>query len=403
MIDHARPLGGRILTRATWVLIGIATVGFVFVAWRLVAGVGAITAMTDGYPWGIWKPLNVVTFTGVAAGAYGVGLLCYVLNRGHYHPLVRPAVLTGALGYTLAGLSVLVDLGRWWNAWKLGLFAYFNLNSVLLEVALCVLVYVGVLWVEVTPAILESWQRDGTGLLKRIGARGLPVMKRVFPFVIALAILLPTMHQSSLGSLYLVAVYKLHPLWHTPLLPLLFLLSCLTMGYGGVVIVDSLLAMAYREHRRDPRILASLSRVTAALLAIYLAVRWGDLAWHGRLGLPFRPSFQAFFFWVEMALFALPALLLLGARRRQDPGVLFRAAMLTVLAGALYRFDVYLVGYNPGPGWSYFPSVAEQLVSIGLAAAGVVLFVALAKTFPILSGESHGHAPGSAAQPRGNP
>jgi Ni/Fe-hydrogenase subunit HybB-like protein len=391
MSDVARPLGGRIFTPGFVVLLALAGVSGVLILVRVFGGVGSITAMTDGYPWGIWKPLNVVTFTGVAAGAYGIGLLCYVLNRGKYHPLVRPAVLVGALGYSLAGFSVLVDLGRWWNAWKLGEFWYFNLNSVLLEVAICVLTYVGVLWVEVTPAILESWQSSRSSRLRRVAAKGLPFMKKAFPFIIALAILLPTMHQSSLGSLYLVAIYKLHPLWLTPLLPLLFLLSCLTMGYGGVIIMDTLLAVAYPTYRRDVKLSASVSKVAAAMLWVYVAIRVADLAWHSRLGLLFTSGWKSFFFWLEIALFVIPALLLGNPHRRRDPGILFRAALLTVMGGSLYRFDTYLVGYDPGPGWSYFPSVNELLVSIGLASAGIAVFVFAAKKFPILSaGPAHG-------------
>jgi Ni/Fe-hydrogenase subunit HybB-like protein len=381
--DPTRPLGGKIFTGPFLIMLAFAGVGAALVVFRLFEGVGAITAMTDGYPWGIWKPLNVVTFTGVAAGAYGVGLLTYILNRGQYHPLVRPAVLVGALGYTLAGLSVLVDLGRWWNAWKLGQWYHFNVNSVLLEVALCVLTYVAVLWVEVTPAILEHWHRSDSGKLKQIAVRGLPVVTRALPFVISLAILLPTMHQSSLGSMFLVAIYKLHPLWHTPLLPLLFLISCLIMGYGGVVIVDTILGVVYR-HKRDTKLLANLSRVTVVLIAAYLVIRFGDLAWHHKLGYTLKGDMYGLFFWGEMALFAGAGALLSSHERRMNPGVLFWASILAVHAGALYRFSVYLIAYDPGPNYVYFPSVSEVLVSVGLAAAGIAAFTVLIKIFPIL-------------------
>ena len=383
MTDPTRPLGGKILTGPFMVLLGLTAIGVLLVLVRLVNGVGAITALSDGYPWGIWKPLNVVTFTGVAAGAYGVGLLTYILNRGEYHPLVRPAVLVGALGYTLAGLSVLVDLGRWWNAWKLGLWYHFNVNSVLLEVALCVLTYVAVLWVEVTPAILEGWQRSDRSHLKRWAAQGLPIVKRVLPFVIALAILLPTMHQSSLGSLFLVAIYKLHPLWLTPMLPLLFLISCLMMGYGGVVIVDTILGLTYHHHR-DTKLLAKLSKVMVGLTAAYIAIRFADLAWHHKLAFTVAFDKYALLFWGEMALFAAPAVILLTERRRNDAGSLFWASILAVHAGALYRFSVYIIAYDPGPGWTYFPAISEVLVSVGMVACGTAVFTILVKKFPIL-------------------
>jgi Ni/Fe-hydrogenase subunit HybB-like protein len=127
------------------------------------------------------------------------------------------------------------------------------------------------------------------------------------------------------------------------------------------------------------------------MLWVYVAIRVADLAWHSRLGLIFTSGWKSFFFCLEMALFVIPALLLGNPHRRRDPGVLFRAALLTVMGGSLYRFDTYLVGYDPGPGWSYFPSVNELLVSIGLASAGIAVFVFAAKKFPILSaGPAHG-------------
>ena len=138
---------------------------------RLLFGLGAVSAQNDGYAWGIWKPLNVVTFTGIAAGAYAVGLVTYLFNDGEYHPLVRSAVMTGAVGYTLAGTSVLIDLGRWWNLWVVFWPGAWNLNSVLLEVALCVMAYTMVLWVEVGPAVLEKLSAGPDG---RVAARGAP-------------------------------------------------------------------------------------------------------------------------------------------------------------------------------------------------------------------------------------
>jgi Ni/Fe-hydrogenase subunit HybB-like protein len=151
---HEAPLGGRILTPAMKFLLALAGLWVALVAVRLLFGLGAVSAQSDGYAWGIWKPLNVVTFTGIAAGAYAVGLVTYLFNRGEYHPLVRSAVTAGAMGYTLAGTSVLIDLGRWWNLWVIFWPPVWNLSSVLLEVALCVMAYTMVLWVEVAPSVL---------------------------------------------------------------------------------------------------------------------------------------------------------------------------------------------------------------------------------------------------------
>ena len=183
--------------------------------YRFATGLGPVSHMTDGFTWGIWEPVNVVIFTGIGAGAYGVGLLCYLLNKGKYHPLVRPAVLLGAIAYTLGGASMLVALGRPWNAYWLPFLPYWNLSSVLLEVAVCVLSLRDRALDRGAPRRARGGgrqrQRHASARWAGPGGRGSP---KAMPFIIALAMLLPTMHQSSLGGLMLIAGPKIHPLWH---------------------------------------------------------------------------------------------------------------------------------------------------------------------------------------------
>ncbi len=379
------PLGGKILTPKFYVLLAFVAAGALLVLYRLFYGLGAVSAMNDGYPWGIWKPLNVVTFTGIAAGAYAVGLLTYIFNKGEFHPLVRSAIVAGAMGYTLAGTSVLVDLGRWWNLWVLFWPPLYNMNSVLLEVAICVMAYTFVLWIEITPAILEYFQHHGNTRVRALAEKGSAWMKKLLPFIISLALLLPTMHQSSLGGLYMIAVTKLHQLWHTPWLSVLFLLSCLTMGYGSVVVIENLTDLVF--HRRtDQKLLSRIAVVPMGLCLLYLVVRLGDLAYRHRLGLIARMDFYSVFFLVEMALFLAPALMLMSRRVRNSRSRLFVAASMLLLGGTLYRFDTYLVAYQTRPGWVYFPSVGELVFSLGLFATGVAVYVAIVKSFPILTG-----------------
>ena len=153
---HPRAIGGKLLDRPMMVLLALFGLAAILMAWRFVFGVGAVSNMTDGFTWGIWEPVNVVVFTGIGAGAYGVGLLTYLLNKGRYHGLVRPAVLVGAVCYTLGGSSIMVALGRYWNAPILPLVPWWNLASVLLEVAVCVMAYIFVLWIEVLPSFLDG-------------------------------------------------------------------------------------------------------------------------------------------------------------------------------------------------------------------------------------------------------
>jgi Ni/Fe-hydrogenase subunit HybB-like protein len=389
----ARPMGGKLLTPTVLALLALAAVAGVLVVYRLFAGVGSITALTDAYSWGIWKPINVVTFTGIGAGAYGVGLLTYILNKGKYHPLVRPAVVVGAIGYSLGGTSVMIDLGRWWGSVFLFFPPWYNFNSILLEVALCVLTYVGVLWVEVTPALLERWSSAKSPGLKRFAAKYQPVMQTALPFIIALAMLLPTMHQSSLGALYMMAPTKVHELWFTGWLGFTFLVSCLTMGYGSVTAVEIGLGTLFPgQYRSHMKLLGDIGKVAGGVSLFYVVFRLADLAWSGRIHAAFQWSWQMPFFWMEMALFAGSGLMFLSKKVRQSRGKLFTAGILALLAGAAYRVDTYLIAYDGGPGARYFPSIGEILVTMGLAALGVAGFMLIVKTLPILAaGEEPGH------------
>src|SRR5512133_3277482 len=154
--EHPKPVGGKLFDRTMLILLAIFGVAALVMVYRFFTGVGPVSNMTDGFTWGIWGPVNVVCFTGIGAGAFGTGLLCYLLNQGKYHGLVRPAVLVGAISYTLGASSILIALGRPWNAYWLAWLPYWNLSSALLEVAVCVMAYVCVLWVEVLPSILEG-------------------------------------------------------------------------------------------------------------------------------------------------------------------------------------------------------------------------------------------------------
>ena len=143
---HAAPVGGRMMNGPMRALLGLFGLALLMIGWRLIAGLGATTAMNDGYPFGLWIAFDVVTGTALACGGYAVAILVYILNRGQYSPLVRPALLTSALGYTLAGIGVALDVGRWWGLWKVPIFFWrWNFNSALLEIALCIMAYVVVL------------------------------------------------------------------------------------------------------------------------------------------------------------------------------------------------------------------------------------------------------------------
>jgi Ni/Fe-hydrogenase subunit HybB-like protein len=392
MNSHFRPVGGPILTPTFLIASAIFLVSLPILGWRFISGLGPTTAMNDLYPWGIWITYDVVTGTALACGGYAVALLCYVLNEGKYHPLIRPAILTSVLGYSLAGVSVIIDLGRYWNVWKVPLLWNWNRNSILLEVAMCIMTYVVVLWIELFPAFVEKWEEDAPWQwLRNLSIRIHPWLNKLMVPILALGILLPTMHQSSLGSMMLIAMHKLHKLWHTPMLPLLFLLSSLIMGYAAVVF-ESALADQVFNRPRETKLLATLSVAMVIVLFAFLGVRVGDLALRGRLGLIFRFDFYSLFFLLEMVLFLTPAVLLIFRRLRYNPGVEFVCGMMMMTAGLLYRFDAFLVGFKPAPDAVYFPSIPEMFVTLGLVAFEVMAYLFIVKMFPIIGGAPHAAA-----------
>jgi Ni/Fe-hydrogenase subunit HybB-like protein len=394
--EHPRPIGGKLLDRPVQVLLAIFGVAAVIMVYRFFAGIGPVSNMSDGYTWGIWEPINVVVFTGIGAGAFGVGLLCYLLNKGQYHPLVRPAVLVGAICYTLGASSIMVALGRYWNAYWLPWVPYWNLGSALLEVAVCVLAYVIVLWIEVLPSVLDGAAASKYPRWSAIGKKYGPMLNRVMPYIIALAILLPTMHQSSLGGLMLIAGPKIHPLWHTALLPTLFLISCLSMGYGAVVVLVNLLRLTWNG-KQDQALFAGMSKFNAGLLLLYVVVRVVDVAAHGKLRY-LGANFATFLFLFELALFLVPALMFFSRKVQLNRGLHFGAAALAVAAGAFYRVDTYLTMYRPvgwtdgkanAAGWDYFPSMGETVVTVGMASVGIALFILISRLFPVVVVDDH--------------
>jgi Ni/Fe-hydrogenase subunit HybB-like protein len=286
-------------------------------------------------------------------------------------------------------MGVGLDVGRWWNVWRVPFFFWhWNLNSVLLEVALCIMSYMFVLWIELSPAFLETAQKVGTPKIRALAARLLPMVNKALLWIIALGILLPTMHQSSLGSLMLIAGPRLHPLWNTGWLPLLFLLSCIGMGYAAVVFEGAMSAWMFkREPERE--MLAGLGKAIIPLIAAYLALRLIDLAVRGQIGALFAFDLYSVMSLLELALFIAAIVILASDARRRRLGTLFRAALLLMFAGSLYRFDTYLVAFRPGAQWSYFPSVTEMLVTVGLVSGEILVYIVIVKLFPIITMEKH--------------
>lgn len=385
MSSKPRALGGRVLSLPVAVLTVLVIVGFYYIGKRYLFGIGAVANVNPGYPWGIWVAFDIIVGTAFGCGGYAMALLTYALNQGKYHPLMRPALLGGLFGYTLAGLAVMIDLGRYVNSLNLLLPWYLNVNSIMLETALCVMAYVAVLWIEFSPAFLE---RFGLGKLRLFAEK--------YMFVIAaLGMLLPTMHQSALGTILAVNESKLSHLWWTQLLPLLYLVSAIAMGYAVVAFEATLVSRGFRLKSELP-LLAAISKVAFWLTAAFLAIRLGVIVVNGNLALAFAPNGEAAMFWVETAIF-VAALVLLGtdSARRSERGV-FLAACALLAGGTLYRLDSYLFAYHGTEGWRYFPSVSELMITIGIVSLEVLLYILFVRFLPVLPNPAR-HAEGHAS------
>jgi Ni/Fe-hydrogenase subunit HybB-like protein len=377
----ATPLRRSLITPTMLVLAAVAAIGLYFIAQRFLHGLGAVTNLNPGYPWGIWVVFDIVIGTAFGCGGFAIALLVYIFNRGEYHPLVRPALLGGLFGYTLAGAAVLIDIGRYWNAYNLLLPWHAQPNSVMLEVALCVMAYVAVLWIEFSPAVLE-----------RLGLTGVKrVLERWMFLIIALGVLLPTMHQSSLGSLLLVMGPKLSPLWHTAWLPVLFVVSALAMGYAIVMFEATVVSSSFNlpsEHA----LIGRMSKVVGWLMLAWLVLRFVDLIVGGALRPAFAFDLMAVFFWIENLLIAFAVAVFLTPAGRASRRLSFLAAVALLLGGSLYRLDAFLIGYRPVGNWTYFPSVPEIMVTVGIVALEILLYLVFIKTLPVLHGGGRAHA-----------
>ena len=372
------PVGGRLLTPVTFVCGVLILAALAVLALRFATGLGAVTNLNDGYRWGIRVVADVVIGSAFACGGFAVAMLVYIFNKGEYHPLVRPALLASLFGYTLAGVGVIFDLGRYWNFWHILWPGYASPNSVMFEVAACISLYIIVMWLEFSPAFFEKFgMKDAR---RKVG--------RAMFFLVGLGTVLPMMHQSSLGSLLIVFGTQIHPLWQTMALPAIFLISAITIGYA-VVLFESCLAAAGYRRKIEMHLLTPLAKVMLGMLGVFLVLRFGDLIARGALGYAFEGTLQSFMFWLETACFVAPLLLLATTEQRRNPARLFVAGALLMLGGTLLRINAFLIGYDTGTGWSYFPSVPEMLVTFGMFAIEVLGYIVITRRFPVLPREDH--------------
>jgi Ni/Fe-hydrogenase subunit HybB-like protein len=389
-MNKAAALQQKFFTPNVWMLIFFMASGAIFAFFRFFFGFGSVTNLNGAYPFGIWIAFDVACGVALAAGGFTTATIVEIFGRDKFHALVRPAILTAFIGYFLVGLAVFFDLGKYYNIWHA--LVYWNGTSVLFEVAWCVMLYLTVLGIENIPAVVEqfkgrvnlpgqlaSFNRPSEWLLGKADG----ILHRTMAFFVIAGVVLSFGHQSSLGTMMLIAPYKLHALWYTPLSPLLFLTSAVSVGLPMVIFEASLATVLFKR-KPETELLADIAKYIPLFLGTYLLLRIGDLAYRGVLALAFDGSVQGNAFLLEFALFAVPYFLLKQGKIRRDALKLFLCALSVIVGVVVNRFNVFLIGMDMGPEFNYFPSVGEFGVTFAFLAFGVLLYKLGVNYLPIL-------------------
>lgn len=355
-------------------LIPILLFGVVSAVVRYGFGLGAATNLSDSFPWGLWIGFDVLVGVGLAAGGFTIAAAVHIFHIEKYEPIARPAVLTAFLGYLLVCVGLLFDLGQPWDIWHP--LVMWNPHSVMFEVAWCVMLYTTVLALEFSPIVFErlGWRKP------------LKAMQTIYIPLVILGVLLSMMHQSSLGTLYVIVPDKLHGLWYSPWLPVYFFISAIAAGLA-MTIVESYLSHRAFGHRLEDELLAGIARVIVVVLAVLGLWKLEDLAYRGNLHLVFEFSTESVLFWGEIGLgMVLPLVLFAMPRVRRNRHALFFAAVLTVMGFVVNRLNVSITGMVGSSGTAYIPSIFEIGITVALAAAGFTLFglaVRYLNVFPV--------------------
>ncbi len=345
---------------------------------RFANGIGATSGLTDVAPWGFWIAFDVMAGVALAAGGFVLAAAVYIFGLEKYHDFARPAILTALLGYIAVAVGLLYDLGLPWNIWHPMIFPQHH--SVLFEVAMCVMCYLTVLTLEFSPTVLEHplFSHPWFQFANRI------IRKLTIPLVIA-GICLSTLHQSSLGSLFLIQPYRTHPLWYSPILPVLFFTSAVGLGLM-MVTLESLLSSWLFGHKIKTESLAGLGRIASFVLATYAIIRMGDLLHRGELTRANIVSWQGGLFVFEMLISAvIPAVLLAIPRVRRGVPGLATCSVMTVLGVIAYRFDTCIIAFTRPSNMPYWPTWTELAVSVGIISGAALVFIFFNENLRIVS------------------
>ena len=371
MNTSAKPaqVKARFWTPGVMVLVAIMVSGLPFIIARYVGGLAAVTNLDNAHPWGLWIGIDVATGVALAAGGFTTAALAHIFGQHQYEAVTRPALCHPII--------------------------YWQPNSVLFEVAMCVMIYLNVLYIEFIPIVVERF-KGKVSLPRRLSnyneiIEGLleladRILGKVMWIFIIAGVVLSCMHQSGLGSLMLIAPTKVHPLWYTPILPLLFLISAIAVGYP-MVVFETTIATRSLGLDSEMYVLSPLTRITIFLLGAYMVLKMGDMVARGTYTYLMDGTDQSKAFLVEMLVGVfIPWIMLLSARVRRTRWMLFIACFLIIGGVALNRVNVFFVGFQPPYAErSYFPAIGEMAVPAAMIAGLMFFYRICISYFPVLS------------------
>lgn len=360
----------RSMPRYIYLLALVTAVGGIVGLYRFYAGLGDTTNLSKAFPWGVWISFDLAVVA-LSGGAFTLAALVYVFQMEDLHVATRPTVLAGLLGYSSVMVVLLFDLGRWDRFYNV--FLHPNVSSALLEVSWCIAAYSLILVYELSPVLLQNSRWKWL----------LPTIKRyTVPIVIA-GVTLSTMHQSSLGTMFIIMSPRLHPLWSSMLLPVFFLVSSFAAGISLVIAGANVSFWLFRRSLATKTI-AKLSWFLPWIMAFYLVLKFGEMVIANELDLLFSSGVYSLLFWAEVIFGALLPIILFSFRQVRFSRVASLFGALLIIGGViLNRFDVTWFAIAPVGGETYTPHWMEIALLAGVLSGVILVYSLIARYFPV--------------------
>lgn len=366
----------KMWTPATIVMVVLMLIGGAVAVYRMLFGLGAATNMNDGYPWAFWLGLDVLGGVAMAAGGFIIACAVYIFNWKKYYVIVRPAILTAFLGYLMAVAAIFLDIGHPFRLPNPMLM--WQWHSVMWVVAMHVIFYTATLALEFSPMLLEKlgWHKT------------LKAVNKIMVGAVIFGVMLSTLHQASLGAVFLIAPSKMSPLWWSEVMPYHFLISAVAMGLS-MVSFEAMLSKKFLHHSVDNEVFYGLARGCRNVLCFYLVVKLYQWFVHAGIGAAFDGSIEANMFLLEMLIgVIIPLVILFNKKSQTNLNTIFKVNIIVITGVMLNRMNVCLFSmeqYNMWKGFSYTPSWMEFMVSLGIICLGVLCFKLSAKYLPLFS------------------